>query len=140
MPRQECIVLLHGQLRGMGREEGCDLLARRKAPEEGTGPQMPVEYSDCVILNAPADLPDGDYILLFAGHSIVAARVHGLWASIGTAARDKTADRLGAGRTVDPGAMALPRTDERKKAEPGATIRGQDTPSTAPRNRVGSAG
>ena len=127
-------MLLHGQLRGMGREAPCELLARRTSMPGAHPSHLSFEYSDCVILNAPPDLPDGDYMLFFAGYSTVANRVRGLWGSFGAVVRDRSADGLTEGRLVDPGAMAAPRSDGRKKAAPAAQPEAETEDSSSNRS------
>ena len=100
----------------MDRTADCELLARRTVRAGLPPSQVSLQYSDCIILSAPADLPDGDYILCFAGHSTVAHRIRGLWSSFGAVVRDRSADDLEEGRPVDPGALAPPHADSRRKA------------------------
>ena len=114
--KQECIVLLRGQLRGMDRTEDCELLARRRQ-RPGPPPVLrSYDYSECIVLSAPADLPDGDYMLFFAGHSTVVIRTRGLWSSFGAVIPDSSANGFDEGRPVDPGALATPHSDEKKSA------------------------
>lgn len=78
------LVLVRGVLTGTGGQVECELIARKVL---ATGVADPV-YSDCSIVNAPHDLPDGEYIAYFEGHSIPATREHGMWLSRGTAKRE----------------------------------------------------
>ncbi len=36
-------------------------------------------YSRCCVLDAPAEIPDGDYTVFFDGHRVSAIRQGGLW-------------------------------------------------------------
>ena len=56
-------VLIPGVLRGMGCEVKCEVLARKQSPDLGP------EYSEGFVLNAPADLPEGDYLVVFDRHT-----------------------------------------------------------------------
>ncbi len=95
------IVLLRGKLRGMGREAECDILARRVDESDPRYLCRSFRYLECSILTAPADLPDGDYMAYFAGHSMVATRTRGFWISTGAVARDAAAGGLEEGRVMD---------------------------------------
>lgn len=69
-------VLMKGVLRGMGREERCELLATKSAlSSEERGPV----YSHCAIIEAPADMPDGQYEVEFGGEVAYTERVNGSW-------------------------------------------------------------
>ena len=65
-------VLLKGRLRGMGREAPCEVMARRQ-DAGGKG------YSDMRILDAPGDLPDGDYVLHLDPIMVSVRRRKGEW-------------------------------------------------------------
>jgi hypothetical protein len=65
MPRGS-IVLLRGTVQGMGREAKCDVLVRKEVSSSGS-----VEYTDCSIITAPADLPDGKYGVMLDDHFFV---------------------------------------------------------------------
>ena len=67
------VVRMDGVVRGMDREAHCDVLVRKGDP--GTGS----DYSDGFVLNAPADLPDGEYFVKFDGHAFVAKKEQGVW-------------------------------------------------------------
>lgn len=120
---------MRGLLRGMGREEECELLARRSDLSDPRSVQRAFVYSDCVVLTAPGDLPDGDYMLFFAGHSTVGARTRGIWTSFGAVVPDASADGLDEGRTVDPAAMGPARSDGRaakpEAEQPGKSSEGR---------------
>lgn len=67
------VVLIHSVLHGMEHETCCKVLARKQSFESGS------RCSDGFVLNAPDDLPDRDYTVTFAGHSLPAARRNGIW-------------------------------------------------------------
>lgn len=67
------IVLLHASINGMGLEADCDVLVRKA---DASGHSV---YSECSVINAPADLPDGSYSVIFDGHFAKAKREHGVW-------------------------------------------------------------
>lgn len=68
-------VLSKGVLRGMGREAVCELLATKTVVPEATQ----AIYSHCAIIEAPQDLPDGDYEVEFAGEVAIVSRRSGFW-------------------------------------------------------------
>jgi hypothetical protein len=68
-------VLCKGVLRGMGREAVCELLATKTVLSEATR----AVYSHCAIIEAPRDLPDGDYEVEFAGEVAVTSLRGGSW-------------------------------------------------------------
>jgi hypothetical protein len=59
----------------MGREAACELLATKTVVPEATQ----AIYSHCAIIEAPLDLPDGDYEVEFAGEVAIASRRGGSW-------------------------------------------------------------
>ena len=67
------VVLLSGVLRGMEREERCEVLARKSTKAAA------LAYSEGFVLNAPADLADGEYEVSFEGHSMRATKERGIW-------------------------------------------------------------
>ena len=69
------VVLIHGLLRGMGREAPCEMLAMKETAPE-TGREI---YSRCSVIDAPHDLPDGLYAVSFSGHVVTARKEGGLW-------------------------------------------------------------
>lgn len=69
-------VLLWGTLEGMGRSVPCELIAIRTALPGNSGEY---QYSSCSVIKAPADLPDGDYQLRFAGHTTTVQRFNRSW-------------------------------------------------------------
>jgi hypothetical protein len=68
-------VLSKGVLRGMGREEVCELLATKTVLAEASQ----ASYSHCAIIEAPSDLPDGDYEVEFADEVAVTSLRDGSW-------------------------------------------------------------
>jgi hypothetical protein len=68
-------VLCKGVLRGMGREAVCELLATKTVLAEASR----AVYSHCAIIEAPSDLPDGDYEVEFAGEVAVTTLRGGSW-------------------------------------------------------------
>jgi hypothetical protein len=68
-------VLSKGMLRGMGREVACELLATKTVLAEASQ----AVYSHCAIIEAPSDLPDGDYEVEFAGEVAVTSLRSGSW-------------------------------------------------------------
>lgn len=68
-------VLCKGVLRGRGREEACELLATKTVVPEASR----AVYSHCAVVEAPLDLPDGDYEVEFAGEIGVVSLHNGLW-------------------------------------------------------------
>jgi hypothetical protein len=82
------IVLRHGVVKGKGREAKCDVLAR-KIPVVATHPGRPgspeYTYSDCAVIDAPFDLPDGEYLMHFDDHIIAATKQGAYWLSRGVA-------------------------------------------------------
>jgi hypothetical protein len=75
------VVLLRASLRGMNRQAECDVLARKLSqnPLNATSHVGTPAYSECSIISAPADLPDGDYRLIFEGHVVTTRKEHGVW-------------------------------------------------------------
>jgi hypothetical protein len=68
-------VLSKGVLRGMGREAACELLATKTVVPDASQ----AVYSHCAIIEAPTDLPDGDYEVEFAGEVAVTSLHRGSW-------------------------------------------------------------
>lgn len=82
------LVLLHGIVRGMGQQVDVEVLTRR-VQDHDAGSGLPAyKYVDCTVIGGPANLPDGDYIVSFAGFSAVTTRRNGLWLSSGVAVLD----------------------------------------------------
>ncbi|MFP5228365.1 MAG: hypothetical protein ACLGXA_12135 [Acidobacteriota bacterium] len=75
------VVLIHGLLDGMGRQEPCEMLALRDC----TAPNQ-VVYSSCSVIEAPLSLPDGDYTVTFGSYTVPAHKQSGLWLPEGTPA------------------------------------------------------
>jgi len=59
----------------MGREALCEVMAKRQAPA-GKGKEG---YSDLRLLEVPADLPDGDYVLHLDPIMVSVRRRGGEW-------------------------------------------------------------
>jgi hypothetical protein len=59
----------------MGRETACELLATKTVIPEASH----AVYSHCAIIEAPTDLPDGDYEVEFAGEVAVTSLREGCW-------------------------------------------------------------
>lgn len=74
------VVRLKGLLRGMNRESSCVLLAWKDTlrSEEKLGAFRYV-YSDLQVLDAPTDLPDGEYEATFGDQAVGAIKSSGLW-------------------------------------------------------------
>jgi hypothetical protein len=64
------VVLFKGVLLDTGRE--CEVLAWKDAIGGPT-------YSQCRVIDAPSDLPDGDYTLRFDGRIVPARKRSGYW-------------------------------------------------------------
>lgn len=74
------VVRLKGLLRGMDRESSCVLLAWKDTlrSEEGRSAFRYV-YSDLQVLDAPQDLPDGEYEASFGDQAVAAIKRSGVW-------------------------------------------------------------
>ena len=70
-------VLILGALHGMEREAKCEILARKQPPNLGPG------YIWASIVDAPADLPDGEYQVMFDRHTLQATKEYDHWLSSG---------------------------------------------------------
>jgi hypothetical protein len=81
------IVLVRGSLQGMGREVECEVVAMKRTiinPPKAR-PLFDDIYSDCGVIDAPADLPDGEYTVR-VGNQFFSTRLHrGLWIGYGKA-------------------------------------------------------
>jgi hypothetical protein len=67
------ITRVSGVLLGMGFVAHCDVLARMTQCKNHRA------YSEGFVLNAPDDLPDGDYVAIFDGYTLPATKEHGFW-------------------------------------------------------------
>ena len=76
------VVLIHAWLEGMGRQEPCELLAIRESLSEPNR----IVYSRCSVIDAPHDLPDGNYRVTFDAFTVPAHKEAGLWMPDETAA------------------------------------------------------
>jgi len=82
------LTLVEGNLRGLGVEAKCEVLARRLSIYAASRSlQRPYAYTDCTVIGAPTDLPAGEYIVYFDGHRFAATSRRGLWLSHGIATR-----------------------------------------------------
>ncbi len=73
-------VVLAGRLIGMGREEDCTLNAQKV-----TLPGIIIShFSKCNVHNAPSDLPDGEYLVIFEGGMIPFHKHGGVWEALGS--------------------------------------------------------
>jgi hypothetical protein len=69
------VVLIRALLKGMGHETPCEMLAMR----ESTAGSPQVIFSRCSVIDAPQELPDGDYAVSFDDYSVPARKEGGLW-------------------------------------------------------------
>jgi hypothetical protein len=82
------IVLLRGYLKGMLRDAECNILARKVPVAARTTARSPdYTYSDCAVIDAPMDLPDGEYLIYFDHHTVAATKERGYWIPRGAAKR-----------------------------------------------------
>jgi hypothetical protein len=77
------VVLIHAWLEGMGCEVPCELLAIRESLSEPNR----IVYSRCSVIEAPHDLPDGNYRVTFDAFTVPAHKEAGLWMPDETPAR-----------------------------------------------------
>ncbi len=116
------MVLLPGIVRGMGQEAEVEVLSRRMQDHNASGALLVFRYVDLALIGGPAELPDGDYIVYFAGFSAVVTRRNGKWLSPGIAIPDE-AHAPGADEEAE-AVQASPRgrdpITEEPKAEPPA--------------------
>ena len=69
----QAVVRIHGVLQGMDREAGCVLMTWKERSTSGR------VYTRCRIADEPADLPEGPYVVSFAGHEIPTRKFDGCW-------------------------------------------------------------
>jgi hypothetical protein len=69
------VVLIRGLLIGRGYEVPCEMLAMRDSQAQPGR----TAYSRCSVIEAPAQLPDGEYTVTFHGYSVPARKEGGLW-------------------------------------------------------------
>jgi hypothetical protein len=67
------VVRVPGVLRGMDREAHCTLLTWKESSTKGR------VYTRCKIQDDPADLPDGLYMVCFAGYTVTTRRFDHCW-------------------------------------------------------------
>ena len=77
------IVLVRGSLKGMGREAECEVVAMKRTIVNirNSRDHFDEIYTEFGIVDAPADLPDGAYMLRIGKQSFGATLRHGLWLS-----------------------------------------------------------
>jgi hypothetical protein len=73
------VVLLRAILKGMGHEVECDVIARRMAPDTREKVSPASKYSNCSVLAASTDLPDGEYTVHTDSGAFTAFRRSGRW-------------------------------------------------------------
>jgi len=71
------VLILNGELQGMGRNEGCLILAT-KVSLPGINQY---EYAKVSIHRAPADLPDGTYTITYDGRTAQLKKQGEFWLS-----------------------------------------------------------
>jgi len=69
------VVLIHGSLTGMGHQAPCEMLAMK----ESTPGTSQLVFSHCSVIDAPLELPDGDYTVSFNEYVVSAKKEGGLW-------------------------------------------------------------
>lgn len=81
------IVLVRGSLQGMGREVECEVVAMKRTIVNSprSRPQFNEVYSDCGIVDAPGDLPDGEYTVRVGNQLFSTKLRRGLWFGQGKA-------------------------------------------------------
>lgn len=77
------IVVVRGLLRGMGREAECEVVAvkRMVAKMQGLGRPFDEVYSEFGVIEAPSDLPDGNYTVCVCNQTFSTILRHGMWLS-----------------------------------------------------------
>lgn len=73
--KMRSVVLIRGLLKGMEREALCEMLAMRESASETS----PAVYSQCCVIAALPDVPDGLYTVSFSGFVVSARKEGGLW-------------------------------------------------------------
>lgn len=75
------IVLLRASLKGMGREAECDILVRKSLRNQPNAVSAAdaYRYSECSVISAPTDLPDGEYRVVFEDHVAKVKKESGTW-------------------------------------------------------------
>jgi len=73
------VVLLRAILKGMGHEVECDVIARRFSSDTREIVPPASKYSNCSVLTAPKDLPDGEYTVHLDTVIFTAVRRSGHW-------------------------------------------------------------
>jgi hypothetical protein len=73
------VVLLRAILKGMGRQVECDVIARQLASDTRGTVALASKYTNCSVLTAPADLPDGEYTVHMVSGVFTAFKRFGHW-------------------------------------------------------------
>jgi hypothetical protein len=73
------VVLLRAILKGMGHEVECEVIARQLAADTRETVSPASKYSNCSVLTAPSDLPDGEYTVHMDSGVFTAFRRSGRW-------------------------------------------------------------
>lgn len=69
-------VVMDGVLQGMGRTAACSFVAEK---DWSPGGADQARYRHCSVVSAPAELPDGIYLLHFEGYLTCVERRRGHW-------------------------------------------------------------
>lgn len=88
------LVLMKGLLRGAGRETECEVVALRRVAKNTVGARLfepDYVYTDLGVIEAPDDLPDGEYTVEIAGHAFRTSKKQGLWLSCAMTTHPQTA-------------------------------------------------
>jgi len=74
----------------MGREAECEILACRLPLHESADSNLCgfAIYTDCSVIAAPSDLPDGKYTAYFEGYALKTTLHRGVWLPLGPVFRD----------------------------------------------------
>ena len=77
------IVLVRGVLRGMDREAECDVIVLRSAALRRAAAHTDAEhvYADFEVLDAPGDLPEGEYTIDVGEQVLSVRKQRGFWHS-----------------------------------------------------------
>lgn len=74
------IVLVRGELNGMGRHASCGLVAIQKTLAQPKFRREPEHvYTDYGVIEAPTDLPDGEYTVRIGKQELTTKKQHGIW-------------------------------------------------------------
>ena len=75
------VVLISGVLRGCDFEADCEVLARKHQESELIAADNFIPYTDCQVVCARDDVPDGEYEISFDGFAFQARCLAGQWSS-----------------------------------------------------------